>query len=48
MEKPTFDDFLHAQRESYEKGNRDPKLVEKVMELAKYFGVKLTFEPAKK
>ena len=40
MKKPGLDDFLAAVRNSCEKENKDPELVRKVNELAKYLGVK--------
>jgi hypothetical protein len=46
--QPDFGDFLIAMRESYEAGHADPKLARKVIEMAKHFGIKLSFSPSKK
>jgi hypothetical protein len=46
--KVDFDDFLIAMRESYETGHSDRKLIRKVIEMAKHFGIKLSIMPGKK
>ena len=43
-----FEDFLIAMRDSYETGHSDRKLVRKMIEMAKYFGIKLSMKPSKK
>lgn len=47
--EPDYDinDFNVAWREAYETGFREPTLVKKAIEIAKYIGAAITIEPIK-
>jgi hypothetical protein len=45
--KVDFEDFINLQRESYEKGHSDSRLVKKLVEMGKHLGIKLSIKPVK-